>query len=126
MDINIIDGAIKQLEESETSFENVRELACLYIVKQHLNGIIPNENTQIELELNDILPQYREYCKVKTRYQLKEITKEPVIDAMKALCKEIQEFIQALYSSTDFYNERRLILDMIDRLDTQYTENKAG
>lgn len=125
MDINIIDGVIKELEESDVTFENVRELACLYIVRTNLGEDKPVViNNNVEKELNDILPRYRDYCDIKRKYQLNEITEDAVIEAVKRLCLEIQEFIDSLYTSTNFYRERRLLLDMIDNLYNKYNNEE--
>ena len=70
-------------------------------------------DTDVKVELDDILPQYKLYVAAKRRYQLGETTDEYVINALKGVCKEIREFIQALYSSTDMVKERRLLKEMV-------------
>ena len=66
MDLIAINRMIDELEESDTSLSNVRNLSALYNVRTQLLGT----NTVIK-ELNDILPSYTEYIEVKKRYQLK-------------------------------------------------------
>lgn len=124
MDIKIIDGVIKELEESDVTFDNVRELACLYIVRSNLNNDASVAVNSVEKELNDILPRYKDYCEIKRKYQLNEINEEALLQAVKNLCLEIQEFIESLYTSTDFYRERKLILDMLDKLHDKYNKEE--
>lgn len=66
--------------------------------------------------MNDILPMYQEYCSVKREYQLGNIDKIKVINSMKNVCKEIDEFIKSLYSHTDMQEERNLLDKMITDL----------
>lgn len=72
--------------------------------------------TDVEIELDDILPQYKKYVAAKKRYQLGEISDEYVMIALKGVCKEIEEFIQALYSNTDMAKERRQLKEMVTNI----------
>ena len=56
MDISTINDLIDELENSETSLSNIRNLSALYTVKAHLLGT-PNYDTTTK-ELSDILPSY--------------------------------------------------------------------
>lgn len=117
MDINAIEDNIIELENSDTTVDNVRELAGLYIVRENLlNRGIRENISDITHELNDILPAYEEYCNVKRKYQLKQVPEEAVIQQMNILCREIQEFVYTLYINTDFYKERRIILNILDEI----------
>lgn len=120
MDIEAINEAIEELENSDTTVKNVQELACLYIVRQNINHV--NLNV-VARELDDILPAYNNYCDIKRKYQLKEITEEGVIDSMKYLCVEICEFIDSLYSHTDMRKERKQLNMMLESLYNRYVEN---
>lgn len=114
MDINTINDLIKDTENGETTLSNIRNLSALYNVK---NMILNNkEETQTQTELKDILPSYLGYINIKRKYQLHKTTNENVIIAMKALCTEIKEFIQTLYSSTDTPQERDIIKEMIKEM----------
>lgn len=113
MDINIIEASINQLENNITSPENVQELANLYIVRDNL---LKKDTNTVEQELNDILPMYKKYCETKKQYQLKQIPEDAVIHDMTVLCEELNEFIRALYSSTDFFKERRILVSMLESL----------
>ena len=93
------------------------KLASLYIVRDHLKPVEKNViNKDVTKELNDILPQYKQYCDIKRRYQMHELTAEAVIQSLRLVCKEIDEFIHILYSSTDMEEERIQIREEIQRL----------
>ena len=110
MDIEAIYNAIDELENSDTTVENVSELASLYIVKQNLLSKI---TTDTEKELNDILPNYRIYVDIKRKYQLGQTSESDVIHSIKTVCKELQEFLCTLYCSTDMNKERLCIRSML-------------
>lgn len=121
MNLEEINNTIEALENSSTTFGNCEKLASLYICREHLTKAPPPEtNIQVEQEYSDILPQYRQYCSVKRRYQLHEISDEPVISSMMRVCTEIKEFIQILYSNTDTENERIQIHNMLSELSSNY------
>lgn len=111
MDISTINELIDELENSETSLSNVRNLSALYTVKAHLLGT-PNYDTTAK-ELNDILPSYLQYIDVKKQYQLHKTTETGVHINMEKLCQEIKEFIQTLYNNTDTKEERNIIKNML-------------
>lgn len=108
MNITDINRTIKELEEDSTTFENCEKLASLYIVRDNFNRTTD--------ELSDILPQYLKYVDIKRRYQLGEVSEKLVEKQIKIVCKEISDFIRALYSSTDTPEERNYIKNMIDSL----------
>lgn len=114
MDISTINDLIDEMENSDTSLSNIRNLSALYNVKSHLLGSNNYDNTT--KELSDILPSYLQYIDTKRRFQLHEITDELLYINMKELCREIKEFIQALYSGTDTPKERELIKKMIKEI----------
>lgn len=114
MDINTINDLIKEIENGETTLSNIRNLSALYNVR---NILLNNkEETQTQTELKDILPSYLGYINIKRKFQLHKTINENVIIAMKALCTEIKEFIQTLYSSTDTPQERDIIKEMIKEM----------
>lgn len=121
MNLEEINNTIEALEQSSTTFGNCEKLASLYICKEYLNRQ-PVIDTQqaVEREINDILPQYRNYCNIKRRYQLNEISKAPVISSVEKVCIEIEEFIQTLYSSTDMEEERARIHLMLSHLSSKF------
>ena len=108
MDVKDINRTISELERDSTTFENCEKLASLYIVRDNFNRTTD--------ELSDILPQYLKYVDIKRRYQLGEVSEKLVEKQIKIVCKEISEFIRALYSSTDTPEERNYIKNMIDSL----------
>ena len=114
MDISMINDLIDELENGDTSLSNIRNLSALYNVKSHLLGSNRYDNTT--KELSDILPSYLQYIDTKRRYQLHEITDELLYINMKELCREIKEFIQALYSGTDTQQERDMLKQMIKEI----------
>lgn len=114
MDISTINDLIDEMENGDTSLSNIRNLSALYNVKSHLLG--SNNYDSTTKELSDILPSYLQYIDTKRRYQLHEITDELLYINMKELCREIKEFVQALYSGTDTPKERELIKQMIKEI----------
>lgn len=116
MDLPAIQQAILELENDDPTVDTVKELACLYIVREHL--ISPN-SSHVAKELNEILPFYSKYCETKRKYQLHELTEDAVLKDMDRVCKELKEFITTLYSCTDFYRERKILLKTLEDLDTQ-------
>lgn len=113
MDITAIEDNIKELENESTTVDNVKELAFLYIVHDHLkqaNLSIGNDIIQDEFE--DILPEYKKYVEIKRKYQLGELPETEVKRSIKRVCQEVYEFITTLYSCTDMKAER----DCIDSL----------
>lgn len=103
MNINTINEAIETLENSETTVENVTKLSTLYIVRDHLK----TQENSVENELSDILPAYLHYIEEKRRFQMKEISEDIVIERFSETCKQLKEFICALYSGTNSWKERK-------------------
>ncbi len=121
MDIRLINEIIDDLETGETTFDNVKELSSLYVVRDHL--LQPTNN--VESELNDILPTYKEYCRVKRNYQLNGTSDDIVIRRLKDVCSEIEGFIQILYSSTDMNKERKQIEKMLESLQKKFLQETS-
>jgi len=119
MDTIAIKEAIQSLEESETTPENVAELASLYIVYTHLTT---EPVDPVESELDDILPYYRKYRDIKRRYQLNQAIDGEVIHGMKDVCQELKEFIDMLYYSTDMNKERLCLKKLVKELAEKYKD----
>ena len=119
LSLDEIDGMITELENTLQSFTDLQRLADLYIIKDaqksRLNSIVDTSNVTLQ-ELNDILPQFKNYCMIKKRYQLNELPKQTVVYAMKDVCKELNEFVHILYSNTDMQEEREEIKNLIANL----------
>lgn len=111
MDITVISNMIDELEQSEPSLSNVRNLSALYNVRTNLLGTVRFDKTT--KELSDILPSYLQYIDIKRKYQLHEVSDEALYLNMKELCREIQEFIKALYSGSDTQKERDMLRQLI-------------
>lgn len=122
MDIQIIKEAIEELETADTTYDNIAELSSLYIVYNNLKQPIKTMVDGVNNELQDILPYYIKYRDIKTRYQLGKTTEGEVIQGMKRVCKELMEFIDALYSGTDMNKERLCIKDMLVQLNEKYSK----
>ena len=114
MNLDTINELIDELEHSDTSLSNIRNLSALYNVKTHILG--SNNFDGTVKELNDILPSYIKYIDTKRRYQLKEITIDNVLIQLENVCKEIGEFLQKLYQGTDTNDERLYIHNLIAQL----------
>ena len=115
MDIRIINEMIEELEDSDTTYANVADLASLYIVRDNQDSI-----DTIVKELNDILPTYTVYKHIKRDYQLGKADKSKVLDQIKSVCKEISELICTIYNNSDLEEERELILDTLKNLKCKY------
>lgn len=113
MNIQEVNDMIQELEEYESSLSNIRNLSSLYIVRKHL---LENTVDSVTNQLNDILPSYIEYVKLKRKYQLNEVTEQAIYLAMQQVCKEIKEFLHILYSNTDTPKEREMIRNLIYHL----------
>lgn len=115
MNLSSINDMIDELEQSETSLSNIRNLSALYTVKNNLlNNTTYNDKTT--KELNDILPSYIKYIDIKRKYQMGEAQKESITTYLYSVCSEIREFIQTLYSGTDTQEERTTLKQMVKEL----------
>lgn len=126
MDLLAIEDAIKELEHSETTFDNVQELANLYtvynnFVKEPLNDEIKSSNDVVK-EIVDIIPSYYQYCSIKREYQLHNISYDDFLPTFKALCAEIVDFLTLLYATTISHKERLILNDMINSIQKQYSK----
>ena len=112
LELDEINNTIAELENGSTTFDSCIKLAALYTVrdKYRVNQTQDTEpETQVKKELSDILPHYEAYCDTKRNYQLGQIGKDQVIRSIQIVCKEITEFINTLYSSTDMEEEREIL-----------------
>ena len=116
MRIEEIDDWIEDLENADTNADNVIELASLYIVKENLRDGIQGKVDGVSTELDDIFPAYHKYKDKRKRQQLQELPTDACISELSLLCKEIQDFIIALYSQASLLKERRILVAMIDFL----------
>lgn len=110
IDLDVIDQTIEELENSDTTFFNCQNLAALYIVRDKL-GV-----TKLDKEFKDVIPTYRKFCEIKKKFQLHEVPENAVSNAIVNVTKELKEFINTLYSSTDTQIERDVINNMIKDL----------
>lgn len=117
MDVVAIEEAIEELENSETTVDNIKELSALYICRDHL--MLSNHDA-VESELEDIFPYYRKYRDIKRRYQLRQTNESEVAEGIKAVCRELTEFVETLYSGTDMNKERICIRKMLEKLYNKY------
>ena len=110
MNIDVINENIKELENSETTFENVQELAYLYTVKNNFQKF-----DEVETELNEIFPAYKKYVESKREYQLHRTDETGMIKYMEILCQEVADFLDALYSGTSTLKERKFLKAVFER-----------
>ena len=120
MNLQEINELIEELESVDTTSINCVNLASLYIIRDNLKQgylkLAEPQSAIVEKELSDILPQYKEYVDIKTKYQLGEVGEAIVIKRLRGVCKELEEFIRILYSSTDLPEERKWIENTIKNL----------
>lgn len=111
MDLEVITNLINDLEKSDPSLSNIRNLSALYTVR---NNLKLNEDKTIR-ELSDILPSYVNYIDVKRKYQMgdKDIN---IYTYLNNLCTEITEFMTSLYNNTDTPKEREMLQKVIRTL----------
>lgn len=119
MDVVAIKEAIENLENSDTTVDNIQELSALYICRDHL---IRSSHDAGEDELRDMFPYYRKYTDTKRRYQLGQTSEGEVIKGIKAVCRELTEFVDTLYSGTDMNKERVCIRQMLGALNDKYNK----
>ena len=124
LDIHEVDKTIQELEDGQTSFATCAKLADLYIVRKYFQTSKEMQeeyghdygDAHVKEELRDILPSYTEYCDLKKHYQMGEITEKPVLNSLDRMCKEIYEFMETLYRSTDMAEERDALKELITDL----------
>lgn len=119
MDLSIIEENIRILEESNTTVETVQELSSLYTVYNNLKYKQNPKKSSLQ-ELNDIMPAYDKYCEDRKQSQLGYTNDDAVLHSLKLLCKELQEFIETLYSNTASRKERLAILYLIKELNDKF------
>jgi len=122
MDIVAINQAIEDLENDDTTPENVSELAALYICRDNLENRKESTVDTVQSELEDILPYYLKYRTTKRKYQLNQATDGEVLQGIKDVCRELKEFIDTLYSSTDMHRERLTIKRTIRDIYEKYKD----
>ncbi len=117
MNIIEVNNAIKELESSDSSLSNIRNLASLYIVQGQmqgkLNSVIQQSNDAVLTELYEVIPSYKQYVIAKRRRQLNEISEDLVLDTLSRLGKELKDFVKSLYTATASENERILLSKII-------------
>lgn len=113
MNIAEVDEAINELQESSLTLSNARNLSALVNVREYLQNAIQSKPDSLEAELNDVLPQYKNYCEVKRQYQLKQASEDDIVIALRKVCKEVKEFLLILYQNTDMKIERTMIKNMM-------------
>ena len=119
LDLKLIEATIKELEAEGTNFSNCEKLSHLYICRDNLlKNLEPID--EVQRELDDILPYYTKYKEIKKRSQLNQALDIEVIQGIEDVCKELKEFIEAIYSSTDMNKERVCIKSMISQLSEKY------
>ena len=116
MNINLIEENLQMLSNSDTTFDNVQELAMLSIAHDYLKNRSERTTDSVRAELNDIVPSYDRYKEIKRKYQMGESSKESVIDSLQRVCKETYEFLLILYSNTDFQDERSCIQNLLENV----------
>ena len=70
MNIVEVNDAIKELESSDSSLSNIRNLASLYIVQGQmqgkLNSVMQQSNDAVLNELYEVIPSYKQYVIVRS------------------------------------------------------------
>lgn len=113
MNLTDVEETIKTLENSDNSLHNARNLASLYIIQDRMKSRAQAKMDNVESELQDVLPQYKEYKDIKKKFQMRLLPQTAVQRSMKVLCTEIKEFLLILYNNSDMQEERDCIQDML-------------
>lgn len=118
-----IEQVIEELKKEDLTFSNARNLASLYIIYNNIEKSNTEQSDESDVishtalqELTDILPAYKNYCMLKRKYQLNEISEDCLPPAMKFVSQELYEFIKTLYSNTYLRKERSFIEEMLKNL----------
>lgn len=117
MQLQSIENAIAELETAETTVKNVEELACLYIIKDHLSTGTKHSNSASN---SVFLPYYNLYIDDKRKFQRKEIPVDIIKEDIQNVCIEIVEFLTMLYSCTDSEYERKEVKNMFESIHEKF------
>ena len=111
---------IQEMKSREPTAQNMRDVALLELwlnsKKDNSNSIATVSNIETVKETKEILPAYFIYIDFKRKYQLKEITKEKMLDSLKMLSDEIFDLIKLIYRNTDTPEERNLLNQLIQKV----------
>lgn len=118
MDKTLIEENIIELENSDTTFENVQELAYLYIIRDKLFTVAD----KTEKELSEILPAYEKYIDAKRKFQMKQSDDEQIIYYFNLTCEELKDFICSLYSGTSTRKERQSLINLLYELYNKFND----
>ena len=113
MNLTEVNDATKELLNGPLTLSNARNLSALITIQSYMKNAIQSKPDGLEQELNDILPQYKEYCNIKRGYQLGKLSDTDLIVAMRRVCKEVNEFLLSLYENTETAEERTILKTML-------------
>jgi len=116
MNLKEVNEATKELLNSPLTLSNARNLSALITIQSYMKNAIQSKPDGLEQELNDILPQYKEYCNIKRGYQLGKLSDTDLIVAMRHVCKEIKDFLLLLYENTEIAQERTQLKAMLKEI----------
>lgn len=122
MDIQMIEEAIQELEQSPTSVENVKNLANLYICMQNLKKRLKSPPGAFKADVNDLFPAYDRYCNAKKAVQAGEGSEEEMLNSLSLLCQELRDLHVSLYSSSGSRKERRILKECAESLISLYNK----
>lgn len=122
MDIQTIEEAIQELEQSPTSVENVKNLASLYICRQNIKPRLKSSNNTFKQDINEVFPAYNTYCNAKKAFQTGNGTEEAVLNALSLLCSEIKDLYISLNSSSSSRKERRILKESVESVICAYNK----
>ena len=124
IDVEMLEKAILEHENKDTTYENCEILAWLYIVRQHLREQKEETNLQTKessiqkhsVEKSNILPAYFLYIDSKKSFQQGIVSKESVLKHFDILSNQIKDFIKMLYKGSDMPEEREKINRLISEM----------
>lgn len=122
MDIQTINDAIEELEQSTTSVENVQNLASLYICRQNIKTRRKSPLNAFKQDVTEIFPAYDRYREAKKAFQMKEGSEQEVLESLSLLCQEIKDLHISLYCSSCSRKERRILKECIESIGFTYNK----
>lgn len=110
---------IQEMKSREPTAQNMRDVALLelWLASNNNNTIVSSVGLpETKKETNDVLPAYFFYLETKRKYQMKDTTKEKMLDSFKTLSDELKDLFRLIYRNTDTSEEREILNTLISEI----------
>lgn len=122
--MNFEEYALKNVEEmkaKEPNAQNMRDVALLELWLNLAHNNVNNKSDNLytpsaKTTHKEILPAYFAYIENKSKYQLKDATKDKVLYSLKNLLEEMKDVLKTIYRNTDFLEERDLLNEFLEEI----------